>query len=588
MSSIAIPELRPVERDPSPTPVLRLQHGTTGKPRACRVARLLLGLAGINCAFQIVWFWRLAAHNINYDAISYLGIAQHLRDGDFLASLNGYWSPLMSWCVAATAGLSSNLTLLGRLFTIGTFLLCLPLLYVLALHLWRSPRLAALAVFWFTMARGIAAFSVYFIGADFLLTALVLSYFILLLRCLRAPKQGNWIALGVAHSLAFLAKAIAMPWLAISTALASVLAARFNGRRALLYSSVAMAIPLLVWLGWGLALKAKYGFFTPGYQARWNLLDEQTRDKAERDGSQLSVFLDTSRSYDPYLVVDNMFPGSGLWLTRPRWRPALRLMVARERGNLPKALKEVAILLTPGGVLGIILVLVLLARQRKQPEAQFAFIVVAQAVSLVLIYCMLVFDARYVLPLIPLLIALAVPFVVPKLKTQVVPERFPHARVAAALLLGASVMFLQMYPASPFRKLTRDYQSSCYDAAAKLRKIESCKKLVVIGRGPYPDHGVGWEAGLYASHFARCGVVGFSPEIPDLESAQAAQKDLLQIAPDAILIFGSGSDARYEHFADLSRLVLRDSSSQGIFDPQLGEVGTLVWKAPAGQPQGEY
>src|SRR5437667_6800903 len=56
---------------------------------------ILLGLAGLNCLLQIFWFWRYTGRNINFDAISYIGIARHLADGDFRASLHGYWSPLI-------------------------------------------------------------------------------------------------------------------------------------------------------------------------------------------------------------------------------------------------------------------------------------------------------------------------------------------------------------------------------------------------------------------------------------------------------------------------------------------------------------
>jgi hypothetical protein len=37
--------------------------------------------------FQIAWFWTLTSHNINYDAISYVGIARHLLDGDLSTRL---------------------------------------------------------------------------------------------------------------------------------------------------------------------------------------------------------------------------------------------------------------------------------------------------------------------------------------------------------------------------------------------------------------------------------------------------------------------------------------------------------------------
>ncbi len=530
-----------------------------------------------------MWFWRLTARNINYDAISYLGIARHLTDRDFSSSLNGYWSPLISWCVAFAAKFSGDLTHVGRLFTIASFLFCLFALYFLTLHLWGSPLLAAFAVLWFTTARGVVAFSVYFIGADFLFTGLVLVYFILLLRCLREPSLANWARLGLPHGLAFLAKAIAMPWLAISTVLASVLAARFNARRALLCSCAAIAVPVSVWLGWGMTLKTKYGVFTPGYQARWNLIDEDTREAADRNASMLSVLSDTSRSYDSYLVADNMFPGCLLWQTR--LRPALltRQILDKERQNLPAAVKQITILLTPGGLLALVLVLWYLSAKRRSLERAFAIIVLASTVTLIIGYSMLVFDNRYVLPLVPLLVSVAIPMVLPSTWVNGSAERsisgsLPHMRIVACTLLLAGTTFSHIYRASPFRRLRRDYEVSSYDAARKLRMIPSCRKLVVVGRGPYQEHGVGWEAGIYASYFASCRMVAFRADLPSADQFGATCADLASIQPDAILLFGNKSEGVYQHLSTAIRTWSPTYSQQTIVDPEAGAVGELLWK----------
>ena len=144
-------------------------------------ALLLIAAAVLYWGFQVAWFWRYCGHNINADAISYIGIARHVQDGNFRASLHGYWSPLISWIIAAGSFLGSDRTLGARLLMLPAFAACLGMVYWLTYKLWGSRLLAALAVLWFTAARGIAAFSVCFIGADLVLTAIVLLYFILLL-----------------------------------------------------------------------------------------------------------------------------------------------------------------------------------------------------------------------------------------------------------------------------------------------------------------------------------------------------------------------------------------------------------------------
>jgi len=534
-------------------------------------------LAGANCAFQIAWFWRLTANNINYDAISYIGIARHLSRGDFVGSLNGYWSPLFSWVIAGLSGHSGDLTLLARVVTTASFLLCLPLTYGLTFSLWRSPLLAATSVLWFTFARGVVASSVYFIGADFLLTALVLLYFILLIRCLRHPSGTNWMILGSLHGAALLAKAIAFPWLTISTLLACWMAARRNLRFVLLHAVAALAIPLLVWCSWGLVLKTKYGVFSAGYQSKWNLLDQSTRQQAERSASQLRFLRDASRNFDSDMVVDNMPPGSVLWHAGLRLDATTRLILTREGQNLPAAIKELVILLTPGGVLAVILVAVSLSSS-DSPERKFVAVVLASAASLVVAYCMLVFDGRYVFPLIPLLMAIAVPLVMPGQKGSPFAERFPRARFVSAALVVATTVFSLLYPASPFRRLRRDYQSSCYDAARKLQAIPRCKRLVVLGAGPYPEHGVGWEAGIYSSYFSGCRMVAFNPGLPRAAQNESLRQDFQIVNPDAILLFGTGRDPAYEAVTSTIHQVWLNPRSEPVEDPQAGEVGELFWK----------
>ena len=100
-----------------------------------RLALILLALTALNCSFQIGWFWRFRAHNITMDAVNYIGLARHLLDGNVTASLHGYWSPLLSWVIAAGSFVMKDLTVLGRIITIASFLVCLPLLYLLTFRL---------------------------------------------------------------------------------------------------------------------------------------------------------------------------------------------------------------------------------------------------------------------------------------------------------------------------------------------------------------------------------------------------------------------------------------------------------------------
>jgi 4-amino-4-deoxy-L-arabinose transferase-like glycosyltransferase len=574
-----MPTAKPVDSPPAqPLPTSR-----------SRVPDALLAFAGLFWIFQVAWFWRYCGRNINADAVSYIGIARHIADGDFRASLHGYWSPLISWLIAALSPIGNNRTLIARLLMLPAFALCLYLMYRLTQRLWNSRLLSALVVVWFIAARGVAAFPVYFIGADLLLTAALLAYFILLLRCLEQPDtRRNWLLLGTAHAVAFLAKAIAMPLLALATLLAVISTRGKSLKKAAVTLIFAAIVPALIWASWGTALQQKYGRFTTGYQLRWNLIDPALK-RAYSKTEDLAVLTDMRPTYDAYMVTDAMPPASRFWQVKV-WRPSLlRQLAGRERQNIPEALKQIMVLLTPGGVLALILCVAQLTRGQRQGPARFRFlwIVLITTTTLLLAYCMLVFDSRYVLPIVPVLMALSIRFAVPAswTKQSTFLEREPVADVdgwqkAAGILLVLGLFAVQVYWASPFRTIRQDFQHSVYDAADILRK-GGARNFVTVGQGPYPEHGVGWEAGVYAAYFAEARIIALSDEAlpglnPDLVVA-----DVGKLAPDAVVIWGAPDSSSV---ATALRLRLQqaypNASVSEVTDSRKGNVGAVVFLRP--------
>jgi 4-amino-4-deoxy-L-arabinose transferase-like glycosyltransferase len=545
--------------------------------------RVPLAATAANCVFQIAWFWGFRGHNINFDGIAYIGLAHHIVDGNFKASLHGYWSPLISWIIAASALFSRNFTLLGRLVTIASFLVCLPLLYLLTKKLWRSRVAAALAVFWFSLARGVVEESVGSIIADFLLTACVLLYFLLLLEALRRNSRASWFALGAAHALAFLAKAIAMPWLAISTVIAvlvvnarSSVFSKDRWRRLAACLLLAFTIPAAVWLGWGFTLRTKYGQFTTGYQLRANLRTNWTRKLSHRLRGDSLAFVDTSSLYDEYMVPETSW--TELQSFNIRRAGMLTMLLEAEIRNIPAAIKEVVILLTPGGVLALVAMLLLLLRARSEYPAEvlFAGIALLNTVSVIVAYCMLVFDNRYVVPIIPVLIAISCPALLPAKLAPTAPHAASWLGKTMLALLIASIVFLTVYWASPFRTVDRDFEVSCYQAADLLRNAGPHGTLVSVGNGPYPEHGVGFEAGPYIAYLAGWREVAGNSELPDANGADELVSKILAAKSDAVAVWGFPSSPAYRDIAEKLQRDASVASASKITDPYKGEVGTLV------------
>ncbi|MGA9979863.1 MAG: hypothetical protein WBQ08_14665 [Candidatus Sulfotelmatobacter sp.] len=570
-----------------------LEAGSPGvRGRGDRLAALLIGLAGLDWCFQVIWFWRYCGRNINADAVSYIGIARHLAGGDLQGSVHGYWSPLISWLIAATSLAAndrtiSTHTMAARLLMFPLFGLCLALAYWLTYRLWGSRLLGTMVVLWFTAARGVAAFSVCFIGADFLLTACVLAYFILLLACLEQPQSlGKWLTLGLAHGIAFLAKAISLPLFAIATLLAVLSSLRGNAKKAAVALVCAAIFPVLSAAGWGTAIRQKYHVFTTGYQLRFNLLDPAARRAAQPAG--MAVLHDARLSYDDFMVADQMPPGSPIWRAQV-WKPGLVGQILRkEAENTPQAIKEFLALLTPGGILALLLGVIQLTRGRRQAPVRFRFawIVLLTAAALVAAYCMLVFDGRYVLPITAVLMTLSIRFAVPSGMAPAAgadAEKVVDAgrwRTFAGVLLVLGLIGAQLYWASPFRTIRQDFQRSLYDAADGLQKGQA-RTVVVIGEGPYPEHGVGWEAGVYAAYFAGARVVGDLFEEPGQGAqgkvdADSVVADVGKLAPDAVLVWDPPAHGKYVGVVSRLQQAYPDASTSSVRDPVKGNVGTLI------------
>jgi 4-amino-4-deoxy-L-arabinose transferase-like glycosyltransferase len=534
----------------------------------------MLLLATLNFIFQVLWFWRFSGDNITMDAVNYIGLARHLIDRDFSQSVHNYWSPLLTWLIAAGSFFTGDLTVLARVITIASLMLCMPLIYLVAFRLWHSHVASAFAVLWLSIARGIIAGTVITIQADYLFTACALAYFTLLLACLREGRRVHWFLLGTAHGFAFLAKAFAMPWLAISTVLAVI--ARPAGLKSRAASLLlAFVMPVIVWLSWGEALKTRYGFFTTGSQLRANLMVDLKRRLSHHERGDPYEFVDTP--YDKYMVSDSRI--EALREFRVMNPLLIRVIAANEARNVPLALKELIILLTPGGLVALIAGVALLTRKdwRSTPETIFAWIAIISLAVLIGVYGMLVFDTRYLAPIIPVLMAIAARFLVLQNGRDSLSLSKPLQQACLALFV-ASILFFTFYWASPFRTVDRNFEASCHNAAATVKNhFTRDAKLISVGEGPYPVHGVGFEVGVYVAYLSGSQLVAMNSALPPTGNLQSLTGAVLAKGSDAVLVWGSPSNPSYREMIDGLQASGRVSTAPPIMDPTAGEVGRVMF-----------
>jgi hypothetical protein len=542
----------------------------------------LLATAAFIVLFQTLWFGPECLHQIDYDGMAYTGIARHLRDGDFHLAINAFRSPLLSWIIAALPG--RNFVLTGKVVNISSFLACAVLLYVFTERLWRSSIAASAAVLMFVLGRGFIPAALDSIVPDFLFSALTLVYFIVLLRCVQGGAGKDWLALGSVQGIAYFAKAFGLPWFAVTTIVA-VLLVRGTPKQRLARFVAAALIPIVCAGAWAMVLHSKYGVLTTGSQFKTNLLQWTLGAYRDHPDPTYAFLRDTTNEVDTYMVDDPMPPGSWPWTYRISMAHTLPQTFVAEERNIPAVLKEIIILITPGGLLAFIAVVVIIARRKVEYPVQWqiAVIIMVAAASLVIAYSMLVFDSRYLYPLVPLLLAVASRFLVNGDGwNHDWPQRSWRLFAIALVIVGEIVALA--YPSSPFRRITRDFQSSCYAAADRLkahaRSTHEEPTLASIGSGPFPEHGVGWEAGYKAAFFANRKLIAASDALPSSAMTQAVLTDLDKASPGAILIWGSEKDATYANFMNSLSLRYPDSSRENIVDPVLGDVGAILFLKP--------
>jgi MFS family permease len=535
----------------------------------------LVSLAIVLYTLQMFRFSPFLLQRVDFDGISYVGIARHLLQGHFSRSVNGFRSPLISWIVALLSRCGNcDVFLVAKVVSILSFVILLVLSFKFTYALWNSQTAAAWVVLWLILARGLVPSSLGMVTPDFLFAALVVLYFMLLLRCFR--QQGGrlftWGCLGAIVGLAFLCKAFALPWLLLLTFIAAMLLFlkfRFSFQIPLL---IVFALTFIFVAPWVAVLHRTYGVVTTGTQFKTNFY--QWDMKTHLDAGDLTLLRDIRSMTDEYMVGDPMPPNS------PLLKEPLPLSTVVGKGfisecrNLPLALKELFIVMTPFGVLAFLIVASQLAGLSRKGWSQYAFVVctIFAVILLLLAYCLLVFDGRYLYPLYPLLMAVAAGalFRAPDtVNKSMATRRLLLLGISAGLVYGAS------YHASPLR-LSRDYEQSCRDASYKLAE-GGVKTVVSVGAGPFPEHGVGWEAGYISSFLSHSRLLAELPVLPRINDMNHFVHDVQTVSPDVILIWGNPHQEDYLEIIRTCRFMLPNASVQVIRDQKLGEVGEILF-----------
>jgi 4-amino-4-deoxy-L-arabinose transferase-like glycosyltransferase len=547
----------------------------------CRkgLASLLLITAVVTWLVESIWVAHFAWRDVNFDALSYIGIARHLADGNFPESINGYWSPLISWIVALGTKLFVNPLFAARWMSIATFVSCAVLLYCLSQALWNSRIVSAVAVLWFVLSGHVVANSVNFIGADLLFTTITTGYFLFAFKCYRRKADRWWVGIGAMFALAFLAKGFALPWLLLTT-MFLLFQIHWKKRAGLVkHATLAFILPAIVWFGWSSVLQTKYHRFMSGYQFRHQVASLMMKKTWIQPGPAPATFVDERPFVDEYMVVDPIPPDSSLWKVKISFREIAPRLFRNEARNVIGGVRGASVLWSAGGWIAFVACGWMLWRRRDSERLSFFLLTLFSGSALVFGYGLMAIEARYLLPISVLVIAVGSRVIVSQELIGNGVQTSVLVAAIASICIIAQAIFLNAYGGSPLRT-RRDFQAPYRDIGRIL--IANPGNVVSYGVPPNSALGIGWEAGYYASFFGGQRLVGFSTSLPGTESSVC--DDLNLVAPRSVTVWGSQEAPRYSD--TLGRVeTCGYSLAAKALDPVDGEIGSLLVRHGANSAQ---
>ncbi len=243
----------------------------TGYPLVTRRLGLLLALAVY--AWGAVVMLPTYRWQINPDGVGYLSVAHEVLRGQFFDSINGYWSPLVSWLTVPLMAMGIEPVLAFKIMSLilGAIGLITAWRLMGNLKVANGARtIAALA-----MVPMLIWFALQVITSDLAVAVALLMYLTHLTHPRTATSMRRSAISGAWMGLAYLAKAYALWFVAVHYVITSAIAWRRQrdpaGRRDVARAAgVGLVVFLTISTAWALVLTAKFGRFTYGSTGQFN------------------------------------------------------------------------------------------------------------------------------------------------------------------------------------------------------------------------------------------------------------------------------------------------------------------------------
>ena len=255
----------------------------------------------------------LSRDQLNPDGVAYIQVARNYAAGRFDLAVNSYWGPLLSWVLVPLVWLRADLQLavklmgvvLGLGFALGSVGLfrqaggrrydavVLVSALLLALHMVPDP-----------------------VSPDLLLAALLTAYFVSTAKLMHTPSVGRAFGTGALGGVAYLAKAYALPFVAVHLLVTFVISRVTGGKGTGKPLAASVAGLLLVAAPWIVTISLHDGRPTIGSASRYaRAWSPVGGDRAAAQASTAHYFGDWSplrlAADQPHAVYGLQLPRSG-------------------------------------------------------------------------------------------------------------------------------------------------------------------------------------------------------------------------------------------------------------------------------------
>ena len=202
-------------------------------------------------------------YQINPDGISYISIAQKYLRGDFAHAVNGHWSPLFSWLLVPLLYGGLNPLLAAKLLNLAIGIVTIIALRSLSYRFQMDDQVRGIILL--IAIPVVLYFAYYYITPDFLVSCILLVYFVIIFdpEYADSPKQGALC--GLLGGIGYLSKSYSLPFLLFHFPLMNALHYVRNAqkRKSVLKGFFyGMFLFLAISSLWVAAISSKYGYFT--------------------------------------------------------------------------------------------------------------------------------------------------------------------------------------------------------------------------------------------------------------------------------------------------------------------------------------